>query len=528
MSLHLSSSIGNVYPASSEVSGSAPTIDNPGYANWTGTPPPDSDYEICSIDTTSTIHIRQVTEYGYKRVYAVVGNTVLYSMNAVVTHPKVGFWAYESSNQVTIWYYWADENFTPSGTLAQQTGASNAYGALSLGTFPSDSVLVTDWDDTPSTDPSDPENRDPRGGEFADTMPFGNTGNIELTDIEEPYEQEYFKLITAYRLDAVDMQNLGDWLFLADFWQNLKNKFQGLSDPMQFVMGCHELGVNPSLFAVNNRAFALGGNELTPPGGGYMSVKALTGRFTKFDLGSINLKEVFGTSKDYTDVDIQLFLPYCGVKQLDPDIVVGTTLTLQVLIDAWSGDLLYLLHTSNENIGGKYYKQESIVYRWSGNCSTKIPIGKVDNTDAIIRLASSVVSIGAGIAVGGIGASVPMSGATVQQTALGVNIAASGVEGGLGVLSEGLKPTVQTSSGIGGTLGLMDLTTAYLIIKRGVPQYPENFRKQIGAPRYQTLPLSGLSGYTKFSTIHLENMGVAVEEEVQELERLLTSEGIIL
>ena len=463
---------------------------------------------------------------GYKYVRIYKDGTLYVTANVnTFTSDVCGFWCDISNDKATVYWVTAGSASAVAGynfPLTPGYSPGQPYNAVVMeANIPVSVLPVVGWDETPSTDPDDPNNMDPRGGGSADIMAFGNTGDITLSDIEEPYEQEYFKLITAYALDAVDMANLGDWLFLSNFWQNLKNKFEGLSDPMQFIISCFELCVNPSYFPQTQRAFALGGDELTPPGGGTFWVNALTGRWAKVSLGSVNLKEVFGSAKDYTDVDVSIYLPFCGVKQLDPDLVVGNTLTLQVLIDGWSGDLLYLLHTSNENIGGKYYKQEAIIYRWTGNCASKIPIGKVDNTDAILRLVSGIASVGAGLAIGG-------AGAGVASTAAGINAAASGIQGTLGILSEGLRPTVQSSSGVGGTVGLMDINQAYLIIKRGIPQYPNDWRSTIGAPQYQTYSGTDASGYTRFSEIHLPGTVGLTDLEMAALENQLKTEGVIL
>ena len=227
-------------------------------------------------------------------------------------------------------------------------------------------------------------------------------------------------------------------------------------------------------------------------------------------MGAIALKEVWGTEKDYSCTTISIFLPYVGVKELDPDIVLKSRLTLVLYVDRWNGDILYLLHASNNLAQQKYYRQESVVYRFAGNCGRKVPLGRVDNSNQIIQAVSGLAGIAAGYAMGGVVGAIGGAVPTIQNIAAG-----------------NFKPTVQTSGGVSGNTGRMDYQQAYLIIKRGVPEYPNNWRNEIGAPRNQELRISSLSGYTLFSTVYLENIECTAEEK-EELERLLTTEGVIL
>ena len=456
--------------------------------------------------------------------YEIIENAQLFLFSFIYANNLRVMWANASSlsGLYTLIQSW-NGLFPTTNTLY----LNSVENAISSGIL----TEVKNWDESPSTDPTDPDNLEARGGEYADTMPFGALDGIGLTELELPKAQDYGRLLTAYVLDAVDMVNLGNCLFLAGTWQNLKNKFEGLADPMQFIFSCKELALDSSYIPVSNRYFGLGGNHVTNEQGVTLQIPSTLSRFTKTSLGSFDLKEVFGTSKDYTDVDISIYLPYCGVKQLDPDLVVGNRITLVVMVDIWTGDVFYTIHTDNRDIGGKYYRQEAVIYRFTGNCATNLPIGKVDNSDAVLKIASNIVGLGAGIGLAvGSGGATMVEGASEIATrqALATNVAVNNAQGLTGALSSGFNPTVQTSDGVTGAFGLMDLQYPYLIIKRGVPQYPTNFRKQIGAPRYQTLQVTNLTGFTKFSAIHLEYMGVAVSEEITELERLLTSEGIIL
>lgn len=371
-----------------------------------------------------------------------------------------------------------------------------------------------EWDETPSDDPDgNLENLDPIGGENADTDYFGLTENITEWDLDTPAEMSYGNLICAIVLHedsthGYDLTKLNNCMFLADFWTNLKNKFEGLSDPLSMIISTIELPFTP--VTSGTTAMKLGGVYVEDTQGNPIAVEKLGYRYEKRTVGTINLKETWGTAKDYTDTSISIYLPYVGCREIDTDLAINYSLTLYCYVDRWTGDLLYMLHASNTGSKYKYMDSEFVAYRWTGNCAKQVPLGKVDNTSAILSLLGLPAAMGAGMAAGG---------------ALGGLLA-----GGVGLLNADFSPIVQSSGSVSGSVGRMDLQFAYLVIKRGIPSYPNNWREEIGAPRYQTFALSALqgSGYTLFSHIQLGSMGNATEEEKAELERLLTTEGVIL
>lgn len=448
-----------------------------------------------------------------------------------------GFWVDNVNG--TGYVFWAsvpDPEAVSGYTFPLVAGEypGQSYNARQLFTAPIGDITTTPWDEKPETDPDDPYNIEPKGGEYADREPFDATDEIDINDLPFPElfsNMDYGGVVRLYALNETQMQNIASNLFTGNFWTDLKNKFSGVSDPLSMILNCIQLPFTPS--ASDNATFTIGGVQMTGVQASYS-----TSRYKKESFGTVHIGEVWGSEKDYSEVTISLYLPYVGVKEVDPDIVVNTDCTLICYIDTWTGDLLYLLHVSNTNSSGTYYRSNSVPYRWAGNCAKKVPLGRVDNTGAVMKIAGAAVALGVGLGTMGAGMAVAAPGAAAAvggNAAVAAGSAASmvktgavGAGAGAAGLLGGFKPTVQTSSGIEGASGAMDIQNAYFIIKRGVPAYPNNWREQIGAPRFQTLPISGLTGYTSFSDIKLENMGLAVAEEVAELENLVKTEGIIL
>lgn len=394
---------------------------------------------------------------------------------------------------------------------------------------------LRDWDESPSTDPEDdPFNEFPQGGEFAELGDFDETYQQLLSELLEPETLDYGHFLTAYQLDSGNLVDIGDFLFDTNFWTSLKNKFEGLSDPLSMIVSAVEI---PFTLGAVPTTFKLGGIEVENGEGQAIMCAKHSTRYLKYSFGSIKLLEVWGTAKDYTNCDISIFLPYVGMRQIDPDLGVNSVLTLAVIIDVWTGDLNYMLEVNNNSMQNKYYGSAGVPYRWSGNCGNKIPIGKVDPSTPILNVAASLgsMAIGAGMMAltGGIGGAAAaatggmVSAGSAVGAGAGAGLLTSGARGAMQDLNNGFSPIAQSSGNISGAIGYMDFQYPYLVIKRGVPSYPNNWRQEIGAPRYQEFQVSSLSGYTEFAEIHADAVNGASDDEKLMIEDMLKA-GVIL
>ena len=405
---------------------------------------------------------------------------------------------------------YSDSGLSKIGYMAWNTTDSipNNNGVLYNGSFDTMGVVEDrEWDEEPSDDPlNNPDNLSAIGGEFADTDPFDMTDFIEANEMTIPEEMDYGKLISAIVLHeddthGHDLTQLNNCLFLANFWTNLKNRFEGLSDPLSMIISTLELPFTP--YTNGTTAMKLGGITVTDSSDQPIYVDRLGSRYQSITLGSVELKEVWGSEKDYTNCSVEIFLPYVGCREIDTDLAVNYALTLHITIDQWTGDILYRLRASNRNMTHKYMDSEFVAYRWTGNCAKNVPLGKVDNTSAIMSLLGMPAKAIGGLMVGG---------------GLG---AVAGATGGL--LTTNMSPIVQSGGSVSGNTGRMDLQYPYLIIKRGVPVYPNNWRSEFGATRYQEFEVVDLAGYTEFAEIHADDVTGATDDEKAEIENLLKS-----
>lgn len=355
---------------------------------------------------------------------------------------------------------------------------------------------IQDWDESPAADENNPDNMLAMGGEFAETDPFG-FGNEDMEIPNSVLELDYSSFITAYTCDDAAIGNIGTAIFSDNTWQNMKLKFEGVGNPIDYIISAVEIPYSPGGSGKN---FNLGGVDIETANGNKISVSVMANRYYRLNFGSITLKETWGTEKDYSTTDVAIYLPYVGVKDLDASILVNSTITVVAWLDAWTGDLLYLIQVSNKARAYKYLASSGILYHFQGNCGKQVPIGRADNSAQTLALFGALGSMGVGLMSGNVGA------------ALG------GAAGLIGAAA--MSPKVSMAGGISGAIGRGDQQDAWLIIKQSVPIYPANWRAHFGAPRFQTFRLGDLNGFVKCYDVHAEIAG-ANEAERAAIEQAL-------
>lgn len=495
----------------------------------------DPDHEYGTITVGSDSYSARTSRGQYDTRIEVYKNGTYFGGTACKPAEYIGFYVTGGSDQqgdyVIAHVACVDNPSRIDGlnSLPNQTGYGSGDGwcAWSIGRF-SDSVLVEDrdWDESPSTNEDDPDNELPRGGAFAELGDFSDTHMQFLDDLPEPETIDYGSLITAYQLWPGDLSTLGDAIFLPNFWQSLMNKFSGLSDPMSFIISAVEI---PFRLGTGSKNFKIGGVEAQDSNGSPISIRTHTARYLKYDFGTITMKEVWGTARDYTDCSISIYLPYVGMRTIDTDLAVNSRLNLQAIIDVWTGDLNYMLEINNSVMRNKYFASSGIAYRWSGNCGNRVPMGKVDPSTPILNVASALgsMAIGAGMIAMAPEAAPAAAAAGATAGAAGGSMIASGAKELMHEFNKGFSPIAESSGNLSGAVGYLDYQYPYLVIKRSVPIYPNNWKQELGAPRYQEFLVDDLSGYTEFAEIHADDIDGASDDEKKMIEEILMS-GVIL
>ena len=120
------------------------------------------------------------------------------------------------------------------------------------------------------------------------------------------------------------------------------------------------------------------------------------------------------------------------------------------------------------------------------------------------------------------------------QTAGSLAIAPSGVGAALGtagslnnLASAVLSNKYVNVGSISSNNGMGGVQYPFIVVTSPIPEYPANYAHHVGYPSKKTQVLGNLTGYTKVEQVHLEGFSGATNDELNEIQQILTS-GIIL
>ena len=371
-------------------------------------------------------------------------------------------------------------------------GYPNRDGIICGLTTPEIAPIPDEWF-TGSEQEDDDESKDP----FADDSESGTGGNDGNFDDESdeipvpPLPEEYAintGFLTIFRPTSTQIQSLASFMWSTLDIENWRKIF---ANPMDAIIGLTSYPFNiPS-----------GGTKEIKVGGLSSGVACATAghQYIEINCGTISVSKYWGAYLDYAPYsNIDLYLPFVGIRTLNMDDVQDCALGVKYHIDILSGSCVAYV-TSNGNV----------IYQFAGQCGEQIPITSGDHNNLIsagINIAGSVIG---GIASGGSGALVGASALLSTANAVINN-----------------KPNISRSGSISGNVSMLSLLTPYAIITRPSQCAPANQNAFKGYPLFATYTLGKLSGYTEVESIHLEGIN-ATDSEKREIESLLMG-GVIL
>lgn len=196
--------------------------------------------------------------------------------------------------------------------------------------------------------------------------------------------------------------------------------------------------------------------------------------------GIFDIKPVYNSYMDYAPyTEVQVFLPFYGMLDLDTNLYMGHTLTVEYTVDIASGLITYYI-----------LRDETIVQQVQAKCGIDIPITLSSMIDVASQISNNVVS-----------KSVSLASATSNGSPIGMVGA---------VLGNTASPKMHYLSGVGDNGALYGNRRVTLFIKH--PQYnrPANYGKMVGYPTYGKFSLSKLNGF-----VVIENPKIGMTEKME-------------
>lgn len=219
-----------------------------------------------------------------------------------------------------------------------------------------DAAINTPIDELPDYHPIEPSqpNIDNDGdyNNYSDPVDFPPLPDLNITNTG---------FLSIYRPEMSTIKTIGNYLWSDDFLDNINKLF---TDPAQTIISLSTIPLKPLASQIRNIKF--GNLESTIP------APVVDEQLQVFDFGTLTLSNYFGTYADYSGyTDIQLYLPFIGLKSLEINDIMGSTIHLKYYIDIYSGDTIAYLKVYNSFIN-------SILYSWQGNILTQLPFSSAN------------------------------------------------------------------------------------------------------------------------------------------------------
>lgn len=294
-----------------------------------------------------------------------------------------------------------------------------------------------------------------------------------------------------YKMDQSLLDRLCDALFAHDFYTAIQNSFY---DMKNVLVSCTWVPFTPTGLG-SAVALTVGGEALVDSNQSVISAQHIATRYISISSGPVTVGYPYDNTynvDNYLDAPPYttgvLYLPFVGIVPFDCDIFFNDkTLTLQMVLDQYTGDLIYYIVDSSSNPVATY----------QGNCGTSIPIaGQTTSPIGAIPGALSVIGGAAGI-IGGAAA------ANLSAVAGGVGALAGGAVATQHSLEMHTQVNGTLSSGVGCQLPLV--ASATIRTRRPCETSIESaWQADGGWIQNQDQTISSLAGYVQCSDASVE------------------------
>ena len=286
-------------------------------------------------------------------------------------------------------------------------------------------------------------------------------------------------LWSIYNPTLEQVNQFGSWLWSSNFVEQLKKLF---NDPMQAIIGLHK--VYSPVQTTGQGTIKCGYLDSEVPS------KLVSEQYVTVDCGSVDVQEYFGNVFDYPPyTEISIYLPFIGIRQLDPSDVMRSTISVKYHVDVLTGACLAEVNVQRDASGGT-------LYTFSGDAAVRYPV----SSGSYMGIVSGLIGVATSIVSGNL---LPALGGATR-----------------------LHTNVDRSGSFTGNSGAMGSKVPYIIISRPQTAMADKFETLSGYPSNTYTPLSVCKGFTQVKYCHVENL-TATETEKNEIERML-KEGVIL
>lgn len=305
--------------------------------------------------------------------------------------------------------------------------------------------------------------------------------DIVIPDSPSPFTSLGF-LNTSYALTRARCKSFSNFIWTAGLFDNIKLMNQS---PIENIVSCK---IFPMTFTGTDETMMLG-NVATTTGAKIGDTSTFL-----YDIGTVTVKPYYNSFLDYSPyTTLSIFLPFCGIHELDCKLLMGKSLNVKYAVDVVCGTCKAMLYVEGVEL-----------YSFDGQMGIDIPIASGTRAQVEKALISGAVSTVSSIATQN-----PVGVATSL-----LNTATSSLHN-------------QTSGSHSSATSAYETLQVYLIYDRPVYQNLEGFAHAFGRFCGLTKNLGNLDGFTVCNE-NVELSGIVCSsEEKEELKSLLTG-GVFL
>lgn len=340
------------------------------------------------------------------------------------------------------------------------------------------------------------------GGDFDDS-----TDSVLIPSLPTVAPAVSSNFITIYHPTMAELEKIGTVLWSSTISAAIKNLF---SDPINAIISLHQTPFPLSTAAQKTEWFV----GLVGTG---VSMNKVTKQYLQYDFGSVDITEYWGNALDYSPyTKAQIYLPYIGIKDLDIDDIMASSVRVVYHVDILTGTCVAYIIVTKKDKRSPLYDTPTVMYQFTGNCNLMIPYTGADYS----ALVQNIITLaGAAVAAGATG------GLSTQVTGADAIMGASTAMQSVGAVS-GSKPTLLRGGQTGGVAGALGVQNCVIYLTRPNQSLAEDYASERGYPSNITATLGDLKGFTAVESCHVGIPG-ATDEELAEIENFLKS-GVIL
>lgn len=308
--------------------------------------------------------------------------------------------------------------------------------------------------------------------------------------------------INCYKIDTANLHKVGQCLY----GTTLLGLIQSISvNPLDFIISLMIFPCSPNVGSSEN--IKLGGWLAAAAGGAALGFDAtgsrLSSQFKTVSFGSVAIPENWGNFLDYSQTNIELYLPFIGAVSIDVSECMGGTIEVEYTIDFFTGMCVanVLCTRSNYSLpSGKALSNVHAEHAYQGNCAIQIPLSAINYGSMVGSLINACTQ----------GITNPVAGFTGIMT---------------DAVSGGLRPNVSSKGNIVANAGFCSVLYPYVRITRPITAEPDTYQEVMGYPSYINTSLGQCEGLCICDGIDLQNVSGATDNELNRIKQMC-SEGV--